>query len=204
MRQQQSPTNHPLSSRSLTRIGLIAAVYAALTVLTLTLLSGLAWGPVQFRLSEAICVLALFTPEAIPGLALGCVLANLVGIALTGSGPLGLLDVVFGSLASALGAFWMWRWRRRWALALLGPVLANAAIVAAYLPILLVALGFYTIPFTTISLTGSWFWMYVFGFISIALGEAIVIYGLGWPLAHLLVRSGLAQKLSGDNPPKSN
>jgi uncharacterized membrane protein len=191
-------TRRPIRSRYIAHVGLIAALYAALTVLTLTLLQGLAWGPVQLRLSEAITVLALFTPAAIPGLALGCMLANLLGIAITGTGPLGLLDAVFGSLASMLGALWTWRLRRRPALALAGPVLANALIVAAYLPLILSALGFYTIPFTDIDLAGAWPAMYAFGAVSIGLGEAVVVYGLGLPLSRLVRSSGLARRLAGE------
>jgi uncharacterized membrane protein len=179
--------NRPSLAASLAaRAGMIAAVYAALTVLCLTLLQGLAWGPVQLRLSEAVCVLALLTPAAVPGLAIGCIIANLLGIALTGSGALGLLDVVFGSLATLLGALWMRRFREHTGLALLGPVLANALIIPAYLPVILAALGFYTIPFTNIDLVGSWPLMYLFGFIAIGLGEALVVYALGLPLLRAL------------------
>ena len=165
---------------------MIAAVYAALTVLCLTLLQGLAWGPVQLRLSEVVCVLAVLTPAAVPGLVIGCFIANLLGMALTGSGMLGMLDVVFGSLATLLGALWMRRFRRHTGLALLGPVLANALIVPAYLPVILAAYGFYTIPFTSIDLVGSYPLMYLFGFVAIAISEAIVIYGLGIPLLKAL------------------
>ncbi|MDR1014540.1 MAG: QueT transporter family protein [Coriobacteriales bacterium] len=173
-------------SKLLARAGMIAAAYAALTVLCLTLLQGLAWGPVQLRLSEALCVLAVLTPAAVPGLAIGCIVANLVGIAVTGSGALGLLDVVLGSLATLLGALWMRRFRRRPAVALLGPVLANALIVPAYLPVILAAFGFYTVPFTSIDLAGSYPLMYLFGFVAIAAGEALVVYGLGLPLLRAL------------------
>lgn len=75
--------------------GLIAAVYVALTFISALL--GLASGAIQIRISEALCVLPLFTPAAIPGLFIGCALANL----LTGSLP---MDVLFGSLATLLGA----------------------------------------------------------------------------------------------------
>lgn len=173
-------------SSRIARAGMIAAVYAALTVLCLTLLQGLAWGPVQLRLSEAVCVLAILTPAAVPGLTIGCILANLIGMALTGSGALGLLDVVFGSLATLLGALWMRKFRGRIGVALLGPVLANALIVPLYLPIILSAYGFYTIPFTNIDLATSYPLMYVFGFVAIGLGEAVVVYGLGLPLLRAL------------------
>lgn len=177
------------STQSITRTAVIAALYAALTLLTLTLLGGLAFGPVQFRVSEVVCVLALFFVEAIPGLTIGCVLANLIGIALNGSGALGLLDVIGGSAATFLGALWCWRMRRHVGIALLGPVVANALIVAAYLPLILAAAGFYTIPFTDISLVESYPLMYLFGVLSLAIGQSIVVYGLGLPLQAALRRT---------------
>ena len=95
-------------SRALARTAMIAAVYAAATLVALLLLQGLAWGPVQFRISEAVTVLAVLTPEAVPGLAVGCVLANLIALTVNGTGTLGLLDVVFGSVATLVGAIWCW------------------------------------------------------------------------------------------------
>ncbi len=71
----------------------IAAVYVALTVL----FAPISFGPVQFRVSEALCVLPFFTPAAVPGVFAGCLLSNL----LCGASP---LDVVFGSLATLIGA----------------------------------------------------------------------------------------------------
>ncbi len=177
------------------RIGVVAAVYASLTLITMLFLGSLAWGPVQFRISEALCVLALFTPEAIPGLALGCVIANLANIALSGTGMLGMLDVVFGSIATALGAWLTWRNRARPAVAVLGPVIANALIVPAYLPLMVQGLGFYAIPFTTISLEGSYPLMYLFGLVTTGLGEAVVMYVLGLPLYRALKGTPLAKML---------
>lgn len=175
------------------RAGMIAAAYAALTIISLLFLQGLAWGPVQLRISEALTVLAVLTPAAVPGLTIGCLIANLSGIALTGSGVMGLLDVVFGSLATLLGALWCRRFKKTPRLALMGPVLANALIVAAYLPAILAAYGFYTIPFTTIDLAGSYPLMYLFGVISIGIGEAIVVYALGYPLMTALKKLPLFQ-----------
>ena len=180
----------------LARIGMIAAVYAAATSIALVFLSGFAWGPVQFRISEALVVLALFTADAVPGLALGCVIANIANIVLSGSGALGLFDVVFGSLATLVGAWITWRLRTRPRLALLGPVLANAFIVPAYLPVILAGLGFYTIPFTSISLEGSYAFMYLFGFIAIGVGEAVVLYLLGLPLATVLSKTSFIKKMT--------
>lgn len=185
-------------ARTVARIGMVAAVYAALTLVALLFLGSLAWGPVQFRVSEALCVLALFTPDAVPGLALGCAIANLANIVLSGTGMLGMLDVVFGTLATALGAWLTWRGRRHPALAVLGPVVSNALIVPAYLPLMLQGVGFYTIPFTSIALDGAYPAMYLFGLVATGAGEAVVMYALGLPLARALRRTSLPRQLGAD------
>lgn len=179
------------SSQYLARVGVIAAAYAACTLVTMLFLGSLAWGPIQFRVSEALCVLALFTPAAIPGLTLGCVIANVANIVLSGTGVLGMLDVVFGSLATCIGALVTWKLRERPALALLGPVIANALIVPAYLPLLLQGIGFYTIPFTSISLDSSWPLMYLFGLVTTGAGEAVIMYVLALPLSRVLAKTPL-------------
>ena len=71
----------------------IAAIY---TVLTLVF-APISFGPVQFRIAEALCILPFFTPAAVPGVFIGCLLSNL----LCGAAP---LDIVFGSLATLIGA----------------------------------------------------------------------------------------------------
>lgn len=184
-------------SRFVAQAGLIAALYAAATLIAMLFLQSLAWGPIQFRISEALCVVALFTPAAVPGLTAGCAIANLAALVLNGTGALGLLDVIFGSLATCLGAVWCWKLRNRPMLALLGPVLANAVIVPAYLPILLQGLGYYTVPFTTISLDGLYIYMYAFGLVSTGIGEAVVVYVLGRPLAAALKRFKIGELLEG-------
>ena len=166
---------------------MIAAVYAAASLITIQ--TPLGWGPVQLRVSEALTVVALFTPAAVPGLTLGTVVANSFMVAQFG--PLALIDVVFGGLGTLLGALWLWRLRKRRALALAGPVVANALIVPAYLPLMLTAAGFdfYEIPVLGIDVGGTWIWMYAFGVVAVAIGQAIVVYGLGWPLARLIERA---------------
>lgn len=176
--------------------GMIAAVYAACTLAALVLLQGLAWGPVQFRISEALVVLAVLTPAAVPGLTIGCIVANVANMVIAGTGALGLLDVVFGSLATLVGALWCRKFASRPAIALLGPVIANAVIVPAYLPILLQGLGFYTIPFTTISLDGAYIPMYLFGLVATGIGEAVVVYALGTPLLKALGKANIFKHLS--------
>lgn len=187
------------SAQRVVRVGMIAALYAALTLVALLFLGSLAWGPVQFRVSEAVCVLALFTADAVPGLALGCAIANIANIALSGTGMLGMLDVVFGSLATLCGAFFTWKFRDRPVLALAGPVIANALIVPAYLPLLLQGIGFYTIPFTNIALDGAYPAMYVFGLLTTGAGEAVVLYVLGLPLAKALAKTPLVRQFGAED-----
>lgn len=188
-------------TRAIAQAGMIAAVYGALTLVTIQFLGFLAWGPVQLRVSEALTIVALFTPAAVPGLTIGSVVANLYTFATTGN-PLALLDVVFGSLGTLLGAMWMWRFRGRKLLALLGPVLSNALIVPAYLPLLVKGFGLYQIPFTTIDLEGKWIPMYLFGVVAIGVGQAIVVYGLGLPLSIALERIGLLKSAGLDSEPR--
>lgn len=173
---------------------IIAAIYAACTLAALLFMGGLAWGPVQFRVSEALCALALITPAAVPGLALGCIIANVANIVLSGTGILGLLDVAFGSLATLAGAFFTWRMRAHPLVALAGPVLANALIVPAYLPLLLRGIGFYTIPFTSIALDGAYLPMYLFGLVTTGAGEAVIMYLLGLPLYRSLAKTPFVRR----------
>jgi len=183
-------------TRFITQAGVVAAVHAAATAAVLQMPGQLGWGPVQFRLSEALTALALFTPAAVPGLAVGTAVANATLMAQVGA--IGLLDVVFGSSATFLGAAWTWRWRERPALALLGPVLANALIVPAYLPILLASLGLQHAPFLGIDGSSGPFVVYGLGVVTVGLGQAVVVYGVGLPLATVL-RSRIAGLLGWDD-----
>ncbi len=104
----------------LTQAAMIAALYVVLTYLANAL--GLANGAIQVRFSEALAILPVFTPAAIPGLFAGCLISNI----LTGCMP---LDVVFGSLATLLGALGTYALRRTRFVCTLPPVAANAVIV---------------------------------------------------------------------------
>jgi len=184
-------------TRFVAQAGVIAAVYGALTWLTLAYGGILAWGPVQFRVSEAATVLAVFTPAAIPGLAIGSVLANLFNPGAVW--PLSLLDVVFGSLGTLLGAAWTWRFRGRTWLALLGPVVANALIVPAYLPLLLSkGFGLSTVPVLGLSLSGAWLPLYGVFVVAVAVGQAVVVYVPGLLLLIALRRTGIPGLLGSD------
>ena len=105
----------------LTQGAMIAALYVVLTFIAN--LAGLASGVIQVRLSEALTILPVFTAAAVPGLAVGCVLANL----LTGCA---IWDVVFGSLATLSGAVGTRLLRKKSpVLAVLPPILSNIIIV---------------------------------------------------------------------------
>ncbi len=104
----------------LTQAAMIAALYVVLTFLANAF--GLASGVIQVRLSEMLAILPYFTPAAIPGVYLGCVLANV----LTGGC---LLDILLGSLASLIGALGAYLLRRNMWLVPLPTILANALIV---------------------------------------------------------------------------
>ena len=141
---------------------------------------------------EALTVVALFTPAAIPGLWLGTVVAN----ATTGR------SARRGSTCSSAGSARCSARGGRGAsgrggrCALLGPVMFNALIVPAYLPILLKAMGLldlYRLPLLGWDLSASWPLAYVFGVVSVGIGQAVVVYGLGWPLATALERSGITR-----------
>ncbi len=104
----------------ITQAAAIAAVYVVLTYVSAAL--GISSGAIQVRLSEALTILPYFTPAAIPGLFVGCLLAN----TLTGCA---LWDIVFGSFATLIGAVLTRLLRKRKWLAPVPPILANTVIV---------------------------------------------------------------------------
>lgn len=106
-----------MKTRGITKAGIIAAVYVCLTYLGAPFASGV----IQVRLSEALCVLPIFSPYAIPGIFAGCIVANLVTGAV-------IWDVVFGSIATLIGAFGTY-FLRNTRLYFLPPVISNAIIV---------------------------------------------------------------------------
>lgn len=108
------------NTRFLTQSGAIAAVYVLLTMLAAAL--GLDSGAVQLRLSEALTILPVFTPAAVPGLFIGCLLSNLLAGGV-------IWDVIFGSLATLLGAVGTRLLRKNRWLACLPPILANVLII---------------------------------------------------------------------------
>ena len=150
----------------------LAALYVVLTHLQNLLLPGSATWAIQFRASEALCVLALLTPAAIPGLAVGCFVFNLHYV---GALP---LDLLLGTLATLLACWSMWRLRRLPWLALAMPALFNAILVGWELTVYI----------------GNSFWLNA---LYVAIGELAVLLTLGSLLYAALRRRGLDIRLFG-------
>ena len=102
----------------ITQGAVIAALYVALTLI----FAPISFGPVQVRIAEALCIMPIFTPAAIPGLFLGCLIANFIGGRI-------ILDVIFGSIATLIGAVLGYMLRKNRWLVPLPAVIANALIV---------------------------------------------------------------------------
>lgn len=112
-----------LTTRRLAVSGMIGAAYAVMAIFGSVF--GLTFGPIQFRFSEALCVTPFLFPEAVGGLFVGCLIANLFS-------PYGVLDIVVGSLATLIAALITSRCRNVW-LAALPPVACNMVLVGAVL-----------------------------------------------------------------------
>ena len=162
-------------TKNITYAALLAALYTALTYLQNALIPGSASWAIQFRASEALCILAFFTPAAIPGLSLGCLLFNL---SFAGALP---LDPLMGTAATALATAGMW-FTRKWTigglplLGLLLPAVFNALLVGWELTIYLGG-GF--------MLNG----LYVF------IGEAAVLLTLGTALYYIIRSRNLDKRI---------
>ena len=162
-------------TRYLTHAAIIAALYAVLTHMQNLLLPGSATWAIQMRMSEALCVLAFFTPAAIPGLTLGC-----LGFNVTFAAALAL-DFVIGSAATFLAALGMWKTRRVTIkgiplLGLLLPALANAVLVGWEL---------------TVYIGGG----FLLNAVYVAIGEAVVLLTLGSALYYAIKNRRLEEKL---------
>ena len=108
----------PDKGKYIAAAAVIAALYTALTLL----LSPISFNVMQLRFSEGLNVLALYTPAAVPGLLVGCFLANILG-------PGGITDAVFGSIATLIGCLGIRAFRKKPWIALLSAVISNAIIV---------------------------------------------------------------------------
>lgn len=106
--------------RYITLSATIAALYVVLTLISAAF--GLSSGAIQLRISESLCVLVAFTPAAIPGLTIGCLISNLIASA-------NILDIIFGTLATFLGALGGYYLRKKKWLITLPTLLSNVIIV---------------------------------------------------------------------------
>jgi len=169
-----------MSTKKITYGGILAALYVVLTYAQNFLWPGSTSMAIQLRISEALCVFAFFTPAAIPGLTLGCLLYN---VSWAQSLP---LDWLVGSLATLLATCSMWKLRKvgRWpVLGLLMPAIWNAPLVGWELTLYFGENGFTWAVFGLNAL-------YVF------LGEAIVLLVVGTALYYALLARGLDRRLA--------
>ena len=148
--------------------GVIAALYAAVTIVT----SSFAYGPVQFRLAEALAVLCCFEPTAVAGVTVGCLVANLFS-------TVSPLDLIMGTGATLIASLVMTRCRRAWTM-IWPNVIANGVIIGLELALVLPELPFWT-GFATYGL-------------QVALGELAVMTVLGIPLFYALQRTDILKK----------
>lgn len=105
-------------TRNMVYAAMIAAIYVVLTMV----FRPISFGPIQFRISEVLCVLPYFTPAAVPGVFIGCLLSNMLGGAVW-------MDVVFGSLATLIGAVGSWLLRKNRFLVSVPPIISNILII---------------------------------------------------------------------------
>lgn len=146
-------------TKYLTHAAIIAAIYVVITMI----FAPISYGQVQVRISEALTVLPYFTPAAIPGLFVGCIIANIYGGG-------GLVDILFGSLATLLAAFLSYKMPKK-SLVPLPPVIINAIVIGFIL---------HFIANVPLFITMAW----------VGLGQLIACYGIGYPLIILFEKYG--------------
>lgn len=143
----------------------IAAVYFVLTVV----LEPFSYGQIQFRLSEVLMIMVLINFKVAPGIVLGCFTANFFS-------PLGVWDVIFGTLATVVCLSLMFVLKRNIFVALLAPTIVGSAVVAVMLNLIL------GLPFLET-------------FIYVAVGEGVVLYVVGIPFYYLVQKNEIGDTL---------
>ena len=155
--------NELLTVHQIALASLIAALYAGFSIM----LAPISFGPVQFRIAEALTLLPWAIPASVPGLFVGCLLANIIG-------GYGIIDIALGSAATLLAAWLTSRAPNLW-LAALPPVVINALVVGSYIGIL---------SHTPVL----WSVLYI------GLSQAVICFGTGIPMMHYLKRSAALGK----------
>jgi len=162
-------------TRKLTVSAVIAALYAVLTLI----LPMLSYGPVQIRFSEALTILPFFIPEAIPGLTVGCFIANVIGSPMP-------IDWLLGTAATMLAALLTYHTSHKW-LAPLPPVICNALIIGAEIAWFETGLG------------SGFALAFAYNALTVGLGELIACYALGMLLIRYLPRIATFRDMIPEN-----
>ena len=154
-----------LNTRQIALNGVVAGLYAAITILT----ASFAYGDIQFRIADAMCLLVVLEPSLTVGLTLGCVIANIFS-------TVSVLDIVVGSAATLIGCLL----KKTWLLPL-PTILANAVLVGAMLAFVL---------------TPETFWLgFALKGAQVAAGEIAVLYVLGVPLYLFMKKENVIRKI---------
>lgn len=150
--------------------GMLAALYVVLTAP----FANIAYGPIQFRLAEVLTVLPIFSAATIPGVTIGCFIANLIN-----PSNLGPIDIIGGSLATLIAGIFSWLiGKKNKPLGIIPPILVNGLIVGGYLSFLLLE------PGSTLTLEAIGISM-----LSVAGSEAVLLVVLGLPLIVLISKT---------------
>jgi len=169
--------SHQKKNRNLIRFVVFNGIAAALYIVLTYFLAPISYGPVQARISEAITVFPIFSFNMIPGLAVGCLVSNLIN-----PDSLGPVDIIGGTLATVIaGVFSRIIGKKNMWLGIIPPVVSNGIIVGGYLPFLL----FDTVTWQEVLVT----------MLTVAAGEAAVLIVLGLPLVAVIGKTGLKNKL---------
>ncbi len=159
-----------MSNLTARRLAVNATVAALYTIMSyFSGIFGLAYGPIQCRFSEALCVLPFFFPYTAWGLFVGCFISNLMS-------AFGVIDIVFGSLATLTAGLLTARVRHK-ALAPLPPVLINAVVIGA------------VIAYSTMGMGEGFMAMFLMNALSVGVGQAIACYGLGTLMLNVIPKS---------------
>ena len=168
-------SNGRFTTRAIVHGGLIAAIYVVLTLM----FQPISFGAIQFRVAEALTLLPILTVDAVPGLFVGCLIANLVGGGVW-------FDVALGSLATLLAALCTRKCRSKPPLAAIFPTVFNGLIVGP-----VVYFAYVRAPGDPVSVG-----TLLFNMATVALGELVVCYVLGLPMVYGLKK--LPENVIGD------
>lgn len=169
-----------MKTKKMVYCAIIAALYTALTVM----LSPLSFGVVQIRFSEALTLLAIFSPWMACSVTLGCFMSNLIGMFM---GATVIWDVIFGTLATGVAAYMSYmlrdvRIKNIPFLSATMPVLLNGLIVGTMITVL-----YYDVNYVTLCLN----------MISVAVGELVACFALGLPLIKVMEKNNIDKMLIG-------